>query len=251
VRHHANEFVDAPAALAFEDSAWWYVGRGAIVRRLLERARSTSTLARIVEIGSGSGPHLSLLAEYGAVTAVEPSAMLAERCRSRGVAARVVCGDVTALDPADTFELACLFDVLEHMEDDVAFLRRLRGHLTADGLLMLSVPANPWLYGPHDALLHHFRRYSRRGLDRLLAAADYRVLRSSYFLTALFPPAAIARSADKVRAWLGRPPKQVNLGAVPPRLNYVLARLLAAEAALADRYRLPFGLWLVYLAQRA
>jgi SAM-dependent methyltransferase len=250
VQHHANEFADEETALAFEDQAWWYVGRRAILRRFLERARPIRPLERIVEIGCGSGPHLSLLAEYGAVTALEPSATLAARCRSRGSGARVIAGDLSSLAASESFDLTCLFDVLEHIEDDRGFLHAVNRHLPADGLLLLSVPANPWLYGPHDALLHHVRRYSKRGLEQLLSDAGYRVVHGSFFLSTLFPAAILARLAERARAAMGRPPTAVNLGAAPPRINRLLTWLLAAEGALADRHPLPFGLWLIYLAQR-
>ena len=47
---------------------------------------------------------------------------------------------------AESFDLVCALDVLGDAEDDEAALSELRRVLTPEGLLLLAVPAHPWLY---------------------------------------------------------------------------------------------------------
>jgi SAM-dependent methyltransferase len=71
-------------------------------------------------------------------------------------------------------QAVCL-NVLEHIEDDVAAVGRLRRALRRGGTLLLLVPAHPGLYGPMDRLAGHFRRYTRRMLRPRLESAGFRV----------------------------------------------------------------------------
>jgi len=40
------------------------------------------------------------------------------------------------------------------------------------GTLIITVPAYSWLYGAHDKMLHHFRKYSKNTLNEII---NYRV----------------------------------------------------------------------------
>src|SRR5262245_45674852 len=240
---HATEFLDAAEAMRIEDTVWWCVGRQAILKKYLERARREAPLTRIAEIGCGSGGNLRLLAEYGEVTGVERSAILADRARSRGAAKRVYVGDYFELDLAGDFQMTCLFDVLEHIDDDESVLGRLSRTVRPGHLLLLSVPACPFLFGPHDRLLHHHRRYSKRRLEELLRGHGYTILKGSHFLFFMLPIAVGLRLMERLRARWGKPPTAVQLGVVPAWANTVLTVLLRAEATIAQVRPLPVGLW--------
>jgi SAM-dependent methyltransferase len=69
------------------------------------------------------------------------------------------------------FDAVCAFEVLEHIEDDVAALVRWTDRLKEGGVLLLSVPANPRLYGGLDVKAGHFRRYTRERLEAALVEA--------------------------------------------------------------------------------
>ena len=71
-------------------------------------------------------------------------------------------------------------NVLEHVEDDEAFLR---GFIDCapKGTLILLVPAIPLLYGRMDREAGHFRRYRRAELESLLARAGLKLISLNYF----------------------------------------------------------------------
>lgn len=126
--------------------------------------------ARVLEIGPGLGGLSQLIAERYPYDAVEMDETAADAAAMRvePFGGRVVCGDLTALDPAARWDVVCAFEVIEHIEDDRAALVEWAGRLTGGGLLILTTPAFPDRYGAWDARVGHFRRYGARGLGTLL-----------------------------------------------------------------------------------
>jgi SAM-dependent methyltransferase len=144
-----------------------------IQRGLRERAADGSSL---LEIGAGAGALSVRLASRYEYTGVEPDpvafATAARRLRQKP-AARMLCGDSSALEPDALFDVVCSFEVLEHIEDDRAALIDWRGRLHPGGILALSVPARPRRFGIHDRVVGHYRRYEAAGLDELFTACGF------------------------------------------------------------------------------
>ena len=63
---------------------------------------------------------------------------------------------------AGRWDAVCLFDVLEHVDDEAGTLAACRRLLAPDGRLFVTVPAYAWLWSRHDELLGH-RRIGERG----------------------------------------------------------------------------------------
>lgn len=250
VRDHALEFRSDDDARRVEDTLWWMVGRRSVLEDFLRRAERERPLRRITEIGCGSGGDLEVLARHGQVTGVERSPTLARRARARGLADEIIEQDFFDLEDRPDSDLYCLFDVLEHIEDDDGFLRRLSGSAPPGHLLLLSVPACQFLFSRHDALLHHQRRYSAAQLSDLLRANGYSVLRTTYFIFFLFPLVALARLQEKLMEALGRPPTRVRTGETPAWINALLVGILRCEAWLVRHVRLPIGVWVFALARK-
>ncbi len=249
IQGHALEAMPDAESLRIEDRLWWVRGRKAIIREYLERAKRHGEISTIMDIGCGSGGTLDVLSHFGRLLGVEPSAVLARRARSRGIAEAVFQQDVLELDECREMKLFTMFDVLEHIETDKAFLVELRRKATQKHQLLVSVPACPFLYGDHDRILHHYRRYSGASLRSTLEDGGYRVLRMSYFLSFLFPLALFARMKDRLMAGFGRKRSMVEIGDIPPIVAVPLAATLKIEALLSRKVRFPIGLWLFALAE--
>lgn len=130
----------------------------------------------VLEIGAGAGAIGARLAASYEYTGLEPdpaafakaAARLARHC-----SARLLCADSAALDPAESFDLVCSFEVLEHLEDDRAAIEDWRVRVRPGGWLVLSVPARPHRFGAHDRVVGHYRRYDARGLEKLLRDSGF------------------------------------------------------------------------------
>ena len=93
-----------------------------------------------------------------------------------------------------------LLDVLEHIQDDVAFLKRLQASPLVDtqARYVLSVPAFGFLFSTHDVVLGHYRRYSNKMLERHLKRAGLEPLVMSYFFSSLLLPRFMQAAKEKI-----------------------------------------------------
>src|SRR5579871_6057617 len=156
-----------------EIAHWWFQGR----RQIL-----ASDIARILELGSGTGGNFDMLRRFGSVTAMEANAT-ARRIslqKSSG-AVTVMAGTLPREIPVfdNKFDLICLFDVLEHVEEDEETLAVIKDLLAEGGKIVLTVPALAKLWGPHDERVHHKRRYGQKELNAKLRRAGFRIAKLS------------------------------------------------------------------------
>jgi SAM-dependent methyltransferase len=226
-----------------EDRHWWYRGRRSVLERVVAGLHLPAR-ARILDAGCGSGRKMVDLSSHGAVTGIELSDVSVQVARARDVG-DVIAGSVLQMPfDSDSFDLAASLDVIEHLEDDLAALRELRRVVAPGGSLLVTVPAYPWLWSGHDEINHHYRRYTRRSLQRVAEQAGWQQIRTTHFNSLLLPAAILLRILDR----LSRKTTESSLDLwVPPRpLNWLLERPLALEAALIARGgRIPAGLSLL------
>ncbi|MFN9992459.1 MAG: hypothetical protein ACK54H_03875 [Phycisphaerales bacterium] len=72
-------------------------------------------------------------------------------------------------------------------------VRTLTDLLAPDGVLIVTVPAYQWMWGSHDEMAHHKRRYTTKSLGRLVAATGLHIEMLSYRMITLFPAMAMSR----------------------------------------------------------
>ena len=230
-----------------EDRHWWFTGRRRIVAEVIRRMPLPAD-ARILDAGCGTGGNLPMLARFGELTGAEFDAEAARLARRRGVCEVVRAGlpDAMPFSPAQ-FDLVTLLDVLEHIDDDAASLRTLGGLLAPGGHLLLTVPAFPFLWGPHDEAHHHRRRYRAAGLRAVIEQAGLKVQWLSHYNSALFPAVAAVRLLHRL---LPEGPVGDELALPPAPVNRLLEGLFAAERHLLGRVRLPVGVSLIAVARR-
>ncbi len=230
-----------------EDRSWWFRGR----RRVVEQVVASLALpaeARIVDVGCGTGGNLPMLARHGGVVGIEPSPEARRFARSRGAAA-IAEGDAYATGLEECMaDLVTLLDVLEHLRDEARALAEVRRVLRPGAPLLVTVPAFMTLWSAHDEVLHHERRYVKRGLRRVLEDAGFTIDWLTYYNAGLFPAVAAVRVAR--RALPGRGAARADGAELPPLpLNLALEELFAAERHVVGRLPLPFGVSLIGVAR--
>lgn len=228
-----------------QDEHWWFVGRRHILRRTIASLHLPPA-ARILEVGAGTGGNLRMLGAFGQVHAMEMDSFALQYAARLAPDADLREGSLPDVIPfpAASFDLICLFDVLEHVERDVEALRALRRLAGERGQLLLTVPAGQWLWSRHDERLHHHRRYSASTLSAAAREAGWFVNRLTHFNTLLFGLAVVGRYIDRLRR-----AETATMGseAPAPIVNALLTRVFAAEAGLLFAANLPFGLSLMAL----
>jgi SAM-dependent methyltransferase len=233
---------------ATEDEHWWFCGRRAIGEAVI-RDLGLPKDAKILEIGAGTGGNIAMLEKFGEVQAVEMSD-LARRIAWEKTGRDFLYGylpDNIPVSPGSV-DLICLFDVLEHVEEDQASLLSMRRLLKPGGKVVLTVPAHQWLWSTHDVGLHHMRRYSRSLLRQRIEEAGYRIEKLTYTNAALFPVAVLARLADRLRGSGGQAAGQ----AMPPApLNAAMKAMFSAEKLIVPNATLPFGVSLLAVFSKA
>ena len=99
--------------------------------------------------------------------------------------------------------------------------------------MLITVPAYPWMWGPHDVHLHHQRRYTPRSVASACGSAGLGVARITFFNTLLFPLALVARVLERMRGTPGTATR------TPGRLaNTVLREVFSFERHLLRSYML-------------
>lgn len=221
---------------------WWFRGRLEIVTTALRGALG-GRRTRLLDLGCGAGNVLAALGEFGEAVGMEAHPALIAEARARGLDVRPGALPDADVVPPGWPEVVLLLDVIEHVDDDVAALAAARRLVAHDGLLVVTVPAYPWLWSAHDVALGHRRRYTAAGLRTAVERAGFVVRHLSHFNTLLLS-VVIA-----VRAWkrlTGDSRHDLSRPAAP--LNRLLARLFALERFVVPRWALPCGASLLLLA---
>jgi len=233
---------------AVESEHWWFTGKRILFRRLLTDRLAPGGL-RILDVGCGTGAVSRQLSAFGTVCSLDCSSDALRFARTRGLQCPVV-GDAARLPfRASAFDLVTAFDIIEHVEDDLAMAGELRRVVAPGGALAVHVPAWPSLFGRHDEVLEHKRRYTRKSLAKLLTTAGFRLEYLGWASCAILAPALILRTAEKlIPRGSNADSELADVYPLPRPLNRLMINLYKVEAALASRGALPFGLSLAAIA---
>lgn len=216
----------------------WEKARAKFFRSVVREVSPSTEPLRVLDVGAGDG--------YLARTLFD----------TLPAGSRVVCFDANYTDqdlasygsqapagmsftrepPDQQFDVLLLLDVIEHVPDDVAFLRQLTTrHLAPQGTVVVSVPAYQSLFSKHDEALRHYRRYSPSQFRRVIEDQGLTIQKQGGLFHALVLPRALAVAREKVLQWIGREP------ALPaaaddwkhgPFISGVVEKVLAVDNAI-------------------
>ncbi|HEX3251895.1 MAG TPA: class I SAM-dependent methyltransferase [Pyrinomonadaceae bacterium] len=228
-----------PILFRVEQSHWWHIGRRRILATFVENIcrEVTDRRARILDVGCGTGANLLMLSKYGDAEGVDVSEDALAFCRERGLD-KVKLGAAEQLPYDDaTFDLVTAFDVVEHIDDDLAGLKEMRRVLRPGGRVLLFVPTFMFLWGLQDDVSHHRRRYRLSELRRVLEQAGFEIERSTYANITFFFPILFIRKLMRLTGIKAESENNINV----PAFNSVLGALLGAESWILRYTNLPFG----------
>jgi SAM-dependent methyltransferase len=171
--------------------------------------RESSPRTRLLDIGCGQGDLLARarsreLADEYAGFELSESGVAISRAKLPGVS--IVRVDLFAPTPdAEPFRswatAAVCSDVIEHVDDDVAFLRATRRYMAPGARLVVTVPSGP--ISEFDRHIGHRRHYSRERLRTALEEAGFtvdRLYRAGFPFFNLYRLLVIARGRKLITA---------------------------------------------------
>ena len=237
-----------PILYEVEESHWWYIGRRRIIAGFIKDIcrHFSGRRTRILDVGCGTGANLVMLSQFGEVEGVDISPDALAFCRERGLK-NVKLGAAEQLPFADcSFDVVAAFDVVEHMDDDVAGLREMRRVLQPNGRLLLFVPTFMFLWGVQDDVSNHRRRYRLPELRRVVREAGFEVERTTYANITFFAPILLVRKIMRLTGLRTATENSINI----PALNGVLGRVFGFESKLLQHFNFPFGVSGLCVARR-
>jgi SAM-dependent methyltransferase len=234
---------------AVEDRMWWYRGLRALAAGELARALARSQArGPVLDAGCGTGGMLRVM---GGAVAGHATLGLEFDTIAAGMAAAkagrpVAAGSVNEMPLADgTLGGYVSLDVLCHGGVEPArALKEAHRCLGPGAIAVFNLPAYEWLLSAHDRRVHNVRRFTRGQARTLLAGHGFRVLRSSYWNTLLFPLMLLHRLVERDGAGS-------DVRDYPRWLDAAFSAALAIErAAISAGVSLPFGGSLIVVAAR-
>jgi SAM-dependent methyltransferase len=230
---------------------WWLAGKYRVLQDVLQRSLTPSSARRrVLDLGCGPGNLLDVLGEHGDAYGSDYSSDALRFCVGRGYR-RLFRADFHDLPlRADAFDLVTCCDVLEHVSDDRRALAELLRVLKPGGLLVATVPAFQFLWGDHDTLYGHLRRYRAPALRERLLQAGFDVQRVTYFEPAYVAPLWLFRKLKKLFARGDGLAQRDDFVPLARPLNALLSSLLGAERFPLRLVNFPFGVTLLALARK-
>lgn len=226
---------------------WWFRGRQRVLEAVLRHElNGAGGGRRILSVGCGPASGLTWLVPFaGAGGTVVGLDLAAVHARDLPEQVGFVVGSLTEAPFADgAFDVVLALDVLEHLEDDARGLSEAARLVRPGGLLLITVPALPSLWGGQDVVSHHLRRYTKGTLSGLFRRAGLEGFRVKYFNTLLFPLAAAVRWSRRALGQAGRAQSDFE-GQRPGLVNDALERVFGFESRLINRAPMPVGVSLI------
>jgi len=239
-----------------QKSHWWFVARQIILEDILEQRVAGKSGLRIADVGCGAGALLPMLSQFGETWGVDDSPTAVEICRRENFSKVYLDADPAWREAR--FDVMTFLDVIEHVDDDVGFLRNYVSQLKPGGLVMITVPALMLLWSDHDVLNHHRRRYTSKQLHEVVSKAGLAPERITYFNSLLFPIIASVRLSMRLKNFFittfgsnRRSPARTDFERNIPSINGFLKLIFASERYFLRRFNFPIGTSLLCVASKA
>ena len=236
------EFVTSRRDIQFPDewydanseNHFWFDWRARVALALIGTIDLPPTAPlKVLDVGCGTGITCRQLARHTRwiFDGADLNLNALTRCDVGG--GRILYYDLLEERPEfkDAYDVAILFDVLEHIEETQPFLKAVFYHLKPGGVLLVNVPALMSLFGVYDEVAGHYRRYTKATLAQEFAESDVTVVGQRYWGFSMVP---LLWARQKMLRGRKRQDDVIRLGFVPPSpsVHGLLKATMAAELAI-------------------
>lgn len=226
-----------------ERSNWWFTARLEILKSHIQKLYPGRTDLNILNIGVATGATSVMLESFGKVKSIEYDEVCFNFVKEK-LPIDIEQGSILELRfDENTYDLVCAFDVIEHVENDQLAVNEMKRVCKPDGFVFVTVPAFMSLWGQHDVVNHHFRRYKTLELSKLFGN-NGKIQYLTYFNSWLFIPIYAIRSLGNKfprlfkRDGSGSDHSMFELGFLNTVLYYIF---LSENVILKMKIRFPFG----------
>lgn len=254
----ANTYADYPDG-GFDvtdknaQSSFWVSSRNRLFKNIVQRNMLPTGKTKFLEIGCGTGDFIQQIVQNESLEITGSEIYLKGLLYAKKNLPKVdfIQFDVTQGFIGEEFDLVVAFDVIEHIEDDIAALVNINRMLTKNGVFIVSVPQHMFLWSSLDEIVKHKRRYSKQELITKLQENGFDISYATSFLFFLFPLMLISRMLDK-----GQDKTQSEEVALekrvtfPKALNWIFDLFMRIDEVLIRLgISLPFGGTLIVVAR--
>lgn len=223
---------------------WYYVSKGRAMRKFLGSLKAPEVL----DVGAGSGIFSRQLIDEGicdSAVCVDPNYAEEKTENHNGKQIHFV----KKIEKSSQ-KLILMMDVLEHVSDDLAFLKEYVDSMAPGGHVFITVPAFQFMWSGHDVFLEHHRRYTIKRVEEIAKKADVTPVKSSYFFGSLFPAMAVIRTVNRALLTSGRLKAQSDLKLYPDWFNKTLIAVHDIERHVFLKFNRFFGLSVFCLCRK-
>jgi SAM-dependent methyltransferase len=168
---------------------FWVKHRFKVFNRIFRKIWFSNPTPRVADIGCGHGLLQRQL--YDHYRWIIDGYDLNQVALSNSMAAHqpIIFYDINERhsDLRGAYDVIFLFDVIEHLEDEFSFIESVKFHLKPGGLLVVNVPAKPWLFSGYDRVVGHFRRYTEKSMNKMFSRSGFILASSTYWGLAYIP----------------------------------------------------------------
>lgn len=180
---------------ASETNHFWFICRKEYILKAFQRYLSTS--CTILEVGAGTAYVAKGLIETGYNVAVGEYHLAGLQYARRKGISKCYQFDLFIPPFRDKYDAIGMFDVVEHLQDDVLALKQTAKMLKPGGLMFITTPAHNWLWSQNDSLSGHKRRYTKKTMHKLLDKAGLQVIYIRYFFIFILPLLLLRRIVNR------------------------------------------------------
>ncbi|OGF90510.1 hypothetical protein A3I27_02490 [Candidatus Giovannonibacteria bacterium RIFCSPLOWO2_02_FULL_43_11b] len=227
---------------------WWFRGRRKVISECL-KLFCPEKVEKALDIGCGTGFNATLLGNFAKnVFGLDSSDIAIDLANKLNPNFTLILGEFPRIELREKYDIIAMLDVLEHLEDDSAALKKIEEQLKPGGLALITVPAFSFLWTEHDNLLHHKRRYTKAGLRaRILFDTNLIIKKLSYFNLLMFPVIFVFRFLRKI---FNFNEGESDFFILPRILNNSLEKIFSLEANILRWIDLPFGVSIICVLQK-
>jgi len=231
-----------------ENKHFWFIQRKKIIKYIF--SKYVPKTDSIIEIGAGTGNITRMIQESGYnISAGEIHLAGLKYAKSYNIS-KCYQFDLYRTPFIEEFDTICMFDVLEHLENENNALTNIAKALNQNGKLVLTVPAYNFLWSRDDVIAAHKRRYTKKHLETAVIQNGFKIVESKYFFSSILPFLFIRKIINRDK---GTPINNQEHGSGMQQssfVNIILNLVLSIEFYIFKIFSLPFGGSIILIARK-